>query len=49
MPAGTNGVGVKLLTQLNVLSQAADYGKLWSAYKILKAKFTIIPKWTGEQ
>lgn len=46
--AGTQGQGIKLVTQFNVLSQAAEYAKLYAAYKIIKAKFTIIPKWRGE-
>lgn len=46
--SGTSGQGVKLLTQLSLLPQSASYKTLWSSYKILKAKFTIIPKWRGE-
>lgn len=39
---------MKLLTQLNLLPQIGNYKSLWASYKILKAKFTIIPKWRGE-
>lgn len=37
------------MTSMNVVPQSANYRNLWSAYKILKAKFTIIPKFTSEQ
>jgi len=48
IPAGSQGVGVKLITQFNKLTQVAEYAKLYSAYKILKVKFTIVPKWGSE-
>lgn len=37
-----------MITQLSLLPQSASYKTLWSSYKILKAKFTIVPKWRGE-
>lgn len=46
--AGTGGQGVKFLTQMVGFTQVGNYRNLWSAYKIIKAKFTIIPKWRGE-
>lgn len=48
IPAGAQGQGFKLLTQLKNIPQVNSYSSLYSAYKIIKAKFTIVPKWTGE-
>lgn len=47
--AGSAGQGVKLVAQMNRLSQIASYSTLWNAYKIVKAKFTIVPKFSAEQ
>lgn len=49
IPALSSGAGVKLLAQMNSVPQVANYRNLYQAYKILRAKFVIIPKWTGEQ
>lgn len=49
IPAGpAQGTGVKLLTQMNRLPQVASYSTLWNSYKIIKAKFTIVPKYSTE-
>lgn len=44
----SNGQGVKLVTQMNRVFQSNNYASLYQSYKIIKAKFTIVPKWTGE-
>jgi len=46
--AGSQGQGIKLIAQMNRLSQIGDYKNLYRAYKVLKVKYTIIPKWSGE-
>lgn len=46
--AGQQGTGIKLMAQLNRLPQASDYRNLYRAYKVLKVKYTIIPKFTAE-
>lgn len=48
IPAGSSGQGIKLLTQMNKVPQVGSYKDLWNSYKIIKAKFTIIPKWGPE-
>lgn len=48
IPSGQTGQGFKLLTQMNTFHQTSQYSNLWSAYKIIKAKFTIVPKWGNE-
>lgn len=48
IPSGQQGQGFKLVTQMNLFPQKGDYASLWSAYKIIKAKFVIVPKWGNE-
>lgn len=48
IPATTSGVGVKLLAQMNRVPQVQQYGNLYQSYKILRVKFLVVPKWTGE-
>lgn len=46
--SSTTGQGVRLITAMNKIPQNGSYSALYNGYKILKAVFTIIPRWTGE-